>query len=104
MKNITDFMNEPVTEARKKPFKPTKTEDEAIAELKERIENANWDNELYYAAVHWVQSNKEEIAENDSCFVVNKDSGAWVSAWGFDREILKRVAEKLTAAKFHARY
>ncbi len=104
MKDFKDFISEPVTEARKDPDRPTKTEDEAIAELKERIETANWDNELYYAAVHWIQSNKEAIAGNDRCFVVNKDSGAWVSSWGIDREILETVAEKLKSAKFRARY
>ena len=104
MKNITDFMNDPVTEARRDPDRPTKTEDEAIAELKERIETANWDNELYYTVVRWIQDNKESIAGNDRYFVVNKDSGAWVSSWGTDREILETVAEKLKAAKFRARY
>ena len=104
MKDIKDFISEPVTEARRDPDRPTKTEDEAVAELKKRIETVDWDNELYYAVVHWIQSVKEDIAGNDRYYVLNQKSGAWVSSWGTDREILETVAEKLKAAKFRARY
>ena len=99
MKNITDFMNEPVTEGRIRPDKEMKSESEALAELKERIENANWDNELYWVVFNWITKQKEDIAGNNSAWVIKDSSGAWVQSWGTEDNIIKSVAEKLKSAK-----
>ena len=103
MKNIKDFIDNPVTESRRDTV-ATKTESDATAELQDYFyDEVDWDYQLYFLVMKMVEYQKKRIAGNDMMYVL-KENGKPTSLWGTDERFLNYIAKKLQSATYEHDY